>query len=71
LGRDFNAIELAFQRVGPMGQALLLSRPENRRARYYRLTKASKKQLSEQLKRYERISQAIARIVQPVYEAGV
>jgi hypothetical protein len=27
LGRDFNAIELAFQRVGPMGQALLLSRP--------------------------------------------
>lgn len=34
---------------------------ENRRARYYRLTKASKKQLSEQLKRYERISQAIAR----------
>jgi PadR family transcriptional regulator PadR len=44
---------------------------ENRRARYYRLTKTSKKQLSEQLKRYERISQAIARIVQPVYEAGV
>jgi DNA-binding PadR family transcriptional regulator len=38
---------------------------------YYRLTKASKKQLSEQLKRYERTSQAIARIVQPVYEAGV
>ena len=34
---------------------------ENRRARYYRLTKASKKQLSEQLKRYERTSQAIAR----------
>jgi transcriptional regulator len=46
---------------------------ENRRARYYRLTKtkAGKKQLSDQLKRYERISQAIARIVQPVYEAGV
>jgi transcriptional regulator len=44
---------------------------ENRRARYYRLTKASKKQLSEQLKRYERTSQAIARIVQPVHEASV
>jgi transcriptional regulator len=44
---------------------------ENRRARYYQLTKAGKNQLSEQLKRYERISQAIARIVQPVYEAGL
>src|SRR5690242_17430591 len=40
---------------------------ENRRARYYRLTKDGKKQLLEQLKRYERISQAIARIVQPAY----
>lgn len=45
--------------------------PENRRARYYRLTKAGRKQLTEQLKRYERISQAIARIVQPAYESGV
>jgi transcriptional regulator len=43
---------------------------ENRRARYYRLTKVGKKQLAEQLERYQRISQAIARIVQPVYEAG-
>lgn len=42
----------------------------NRRARYYRLTTGGKKQLSEQLKRYDRISQAIARIVQPVCEAG-
>ena len=44
---------------------------ENRRARYYRLTKTGKKQLSEQLKRYGRISEAIARIVQPVYGSGV
>lgn len=44
---------------------------ENRRARYYRLTRTGNKQLSEQLKRYERISQAIARILQPIYEAGV
>ncbi len=44
---------------------------ENRRARYYRLTTAGKKQLAEQLERYERIRQAIARIVQPVYETGV
>ena len=44
---------------------------ENRRARYYRLTKSGKKQLLEQLNRYERINQAITRIVQPIYEAGI
>jgi PadR family transcriptional regulator, regulatory protein PadR len=43
---------------------------ENRRARYYRLTRAGKKQLEQQLARYERISQAIARIVRPIYEGG-
>jgi PadR family transcriptional regulator, regulatory protein PadR len=44
---------------------------EKRRARYYRLTKVSKKQLSEQLKRHERMSQAIARMIQFDYAAGV
>ena len=44
---------------------------ENRRARYYQLTKAGRKQLSEQLQRYERISQAIGRIVQPIFEGGL
>ena len=38
---------------------------ENRRARYYRLTKEGRKQLESELERYGRVSQAIARILQP------
>ena len=43
---------------------------ENRRARYYRLTRAGKKELAQQLERYERISEAIARILRPIPEAA-
>jgi PadR family transcriptional regulator PadR len=35
----------------------------NRRARYYRLTPAGRKQLSEQMKQYERSTGAIARVL--------
>jgi PadR family transcriptional regulator PadR len=38
---------------------------ENRRARYYQLTAAGRKQLAQEMERYERVSQAIARILQP------
>jgi transcriptional regulator len=38
---------------------------ENRRARYYRLTTAGRKQLSSELERYDRVSRAIARVLQP------
>lgn len=38
---------------------------ENRRARYYTLTSAGKKQLAEELKSYAKASDAIARILQP------
>jgi PadR family transcriptional regulator, regulatory protein PadR len=38
---------------------------ENRRARYYRLTAAGRKALQRELQRYERVTQAIARILQP------
>jgi PadR family transcriptional regulator, regulatory protein PadR len=38
---------------------------ENRRARYYRLTAAGRKQLERELARYQRVSRAIARILQP------
>lgn len=38
---------------------------ENRRARYYRLTAEGKKRLARELQRYERVTQAIARILQP------
>jgi PadR family transcriptional regulator len=44
---------------------------ENRRARYYRLTRLGKKQLAQQLDRYVRISQAITRIIRPIYEGGM
>jgi transcriptional regulator len=38
---------------------------ENRRARYYRLTKDGRKQLEQELERYGRVAQAIARILEP------
>ena len=39
---------------------------ENRRARYYSLTAEGRKQLTCELDRYARVSQAIAAILQPV-----
>jgi PadR family transcriptional regulator PadR len=38
---------------------------ENRRARYYRLTAAGRRQLELELARYQRVAQAIARVLQP------
>ena len=38
---------------------------ENRRARYYRLTTAGRKALQRELQRYARVTQAIARVLQP------
>jgi PadR family transcriptional regulator, regulatory protein PadR len=38
---------------------------ENRRARYYRLTRTGRKQLEQELGRYGRVSAAIQRILQP------
>jgi PadR family transcriptional regulator, regulatory protein PadR len=38
---------------------------ENRRARYYRLTPAGRKQLAHELERYDRVARAIARVLQP------
>jgi PadR family transcriptional regulator PadR len=37
----------------------------NRRARYYRLTSSGRKQLDREVGDYERVAQAIARILQP------
>jgi len=39
--------------------------PENRRARYYTLTAAGKKQLEREIASYRRVAQAIALILQP------
>jgi len=38
---------------------------ENRRARYYRLTAAGKRQLDREIASYQRVAQAIALILQP------
>jgi transcriptional regulator len=37
----------------------------NRRARYYRLTPAGKKQLSVEMSEFERVMRAIANVIQP------
>ncbi len=37
----------------------------NRRARYYQLTASGRRQLREEMERYERVARAIARILQP------
>jgi PadR family transcriptional regulator, regulatory protein PadR len=38
--------------------------PENRRARYYRLTNAGRKQLEVELSQFERVMAAISRVIQ-------
>lgn len=40
--------------------------PDNRRARYYRLTAMGRKQLGIEVEEYSRVSEAIFRIIQPV-----
>jgi len=37
----------------------------NRRARYYRLTPAGKKQLSVEISEFDKVMQAITRVIQP------
>lgn len=39
--------------------------PENRRARYYQVTRDGRRRLSRELQRYQRVSAAIARLLQP------
>src|SRR5712675_1791126 len=41
--------------------------PENRRARYYRLTPAGRRQLEREISSYERVAQAIALVMQPTF----
>jgi PadR family transcriptional regulator PadR len=43
--------------------------PENRRARYYCLTPAGRKQLEREIKQYSRVARAISSVLQP--ESGV
>lgn len=72
--RSENVLKVEEGSLYPALQRLLLhgwitgewSRTEgNRRARYYRITPEGSKQLDEERFRYERVSQAIARILAP------
>ncbi|MBZ5592516.1 MAG: PadR family transcriptional regulator [Acidobacteriia bacterium] len=38
--------------------------PENRRARYYKLTKTGRKRLERELEQFQRVNQAIIRVIQ-------
>ena len=38
---------------------------DNRRARYYKLTASGRKQVDREIEQYQRVSRAIARIIQP------
>lgn len=40
----------------------------NRKARYYRLTPAGRRQLADQTSRWETLSRAVARVLKPVIE---
>jgi PadR family transcriptional regulator len=44
------------------------SSENNRRARYYRLTPAGRKQLADQSNRWERLSRAVSRVLAPATE---
>jgi len=56
----------AFRRLEREGSIKALWKPteNNRRAKYYRLTKAGKKQLEAETKRWDRISWAIAQALE-------
>jgi transcriptional regulator len=41
----------------------------NRRARYYRLTSAGRRQLAEEVSQFQRVMEAIARVIEPASEA--
>jgi PadR family transcriptional regulator, regulatory protein PadR len=44
--------------------------PNRRRARYYRLTAAGRRQLTEESSRWERFAEAVARILRPLHSQG-
>ena len=62
-----SAVLLALERRGLVTTEWGTSQ-NNRRARYYRLTPAGRKQLVAETGKWERLSEAIARILQPKRE---
>ena len=69
---DHGSLYPALQRLERRGwiTAQWGSSENNRRAKYYRLTAAGRKQLMAETSKWEQLTQAIARILQPNQEEG-
>jgi len=69
---DHGSLYPALQRLERRGwvRAEWGTSENNRRARYYNLTKAGRKQLLEETSKWERLNGAIARILKAVGEEG-
>jgi len=67
---DHGSLYPALQRLERRGMvsAKWRSSENNRRARYYRLTVAGRKQLASETSKWERLSEAIVRIMRPKRE---
>jgi transcriptional regulator len=69
---DHGSLYPALQRLERRGlvTAAWGTSENNRRARYYRLTATGRKQLAVETSKWERLAEAIARILQPKQEEG-
>jgi transcriptional regulator len=69
---DHGSLYPALQRLERRGlvTAAWGTSENNRRARYYRLTATGRKQLAVEISKWERLTEAIARILQPKQEEG-
>jgi transcriptional regulator len=69
---DHGSLYPALQRLERRGlvTAAWGTSENNRRARYYRLTAIGRKQLAVETSKWERLTEAIARILQPKQEEG-
>jgi PadR family transcriptional regulator PadR len=69
---DHGSLYPALQRLQRRGwiSAAWGTSENNRRAKYYRLTAAGRKQLVAETTKWDRLAQAIARILQPRREEG-
>jgi PadR family transcriptional regulator, regulatory protein PadR len=69
---DHGSLYPALQRLERRGSitASWGTSENNRRARYYRLTAIGRKQLAVETSKWERLTEAIARILQPKHEEG-
>jgi PadR family transcriptional regulator PadR len=69
---DHGSLYPALQRLERRGwvTATWGTSENNRRAKYYRLTVAGRKQLTAETTKWERLSEAIGRVLSPAHEEG-